>query len=237
MKKTTIILLSILTIVIANPANAQIGNLKNKAKEYKKGNLGKESSAQTNAKNKAVVNRKAKAEWFTPSVEPITDPKKITPEYVKKVTKIYSEWLDGTHLGNDERRHIANVIKRMGIIAQKAIDTRPFGGIANNASFICKDVEVIRYESINQGKQPSVDGNEYHVEGFKVNYYCPNDIYNTPLHEKMREWFPVMEAIRDWYLANNGWEWAYVKVDEEYGGNMLMCKDKDGKIDRVKNFK
>jgi|GEM_PF-3068472 len=239
MKKSNFLLI-LVALLLSVPASAQFSKLKNKVTKTKDKVTNTNDSKSTADRNKANADLRNQApldEIWHPEVEPITDPTKITDEYLKKVTNI-ADWMDTGRMSNLEVRHIKNLFKRIGIMAKYA--SGRVGGsspLGSKCDFIIKDCEVIRYEAINLGEQPSVDGNEYHVLGFKSAYYCADEVYNTPFHKELREkWFPAAEAIRDYALNKWGTSFQYIKIHEEYGGNIPMCSDKNGKPVRCRDL-
>ena len=221
MKK--ILLLLALASLSFGTANAQFGKLKDKIKKPKSTRIVKGSANDpSRIKKQAPLD-----EIWKPEVELITDVSKITDAYLKKVEKM-GDWVDRGRLSNLEVRHIVNNIKRVAVLARYARGKGNYPR-GSRCDFAIKDSEIIRFEAINRGKQPSVDGNEYHVLGFTSQYSVDDETYNTPLHKLLREEiFPAAIALRDYTLKKMDTSFKYVKIHEEYGGNMPMCADKDG---------
>ncbi|MGB0879003.1 MAG: hypothetical protein ACPGTO_00365 [Polaribacter sp.] len=232
--KKTILLVAIAIFTFGN-ANAQFGKLKKKLKSKTSKPV---KGSANDPSRKAAFAQKPVSDLWQPEVELITDPSKITPEYLKKMSKI-ADWVASDKLSNLERRHIYNLIKRLGVIANyargKSGARAPIGA---RCDFVIMDTEVIRYEAINRGTQPSVDGNEYHVLGFETNYSVDDETYKTPFHKVLREEiFPAAVAMRDYALNKWGTSFKYIQIHEEYGGNMPICTDKGGKAIKCKFLK
>lgn len=232
LKMRKLILLVVVVLFTINTSNAQFGKLKNKIKAK----TSKPVKGSANDPTRVKPGTQAPlSELWKPEVELITDASKITPEYLKKISKI-ADWVAADRLSNLERRHIYNLIKRLAVIANyargKSGKRSPTG---SKCDFVIMDTEVIRYEAINRGTQPSVDGNEYHVLGFKTNYSVDDETYNTPFHKLLREEiFPAAVAMRDYALNKWGTSFKYIQIHEEYGGNMPICADKDGNAIKCK---
>ena len=207
LSKLSLILCFVSLNIISLNSNAQLGGkIKSKTSSVKKAYPSSKTS--DNQANKGIHEQPPLEEIWQPQAELITDPAKITPEYCESLIDI-KLWIHKDRLTNDERRHIWNLFQRIGNIAKKAY-TQKMGTFSqgDRLEFQIKDMEVIRYEAINRGERPSVDGTYHHMEGFLTNWYCPKEVYNTPFHAELRKWFEVAKAIVEYDLKRTAvWMW------------------------------